>query len=309
MHCFSKTLLVLTLFHFGLVLIGTMSWLFRPTFKDNAELINHLVKSQIIKTKSVINAMLKVDRKDFAPSDPYNDSPQYLGHGATISAPHMHGYALEYLQSRLKPGNSVLDVGSGSGILCAYMAHMVLQAPTNHKNDNTKDKNANENTKNECENDESKSSDKNININENKNGKVVGVEHIDYLVDLSLKNLNKDSMHKEWLENANMIIIQGDGRLGYPKHAPYDCIHVGAAAQPKVVNTLFDQLKDGGMLVIPVEVDSQTQHQVFRIYEKDPKFKDDKTNKYDIAKCKKDLLDVMYVPLTDKNKQKERTYM
>jgi protein-L-isoaspartate(D-aspartate) O-methyltransferase len=42
---------------------------------------------------------------------------QGIDYGATISAPHMHAMALEYLKDYLKPGNKVLDVGSGSGYL------------------------------------------------------------------------------------------------------------------------------------------------------------------------------------------------
>jgi protein-L-isoaspartate(D-aspartate) O-methyltransferase len=42
-----------------------------------------------IKSEHVRTAMLAVDRGDFAPSHPYDDSPQGIGHGATISAPHM----------------------------------------------------------------------------------------------------------------------------------------------------------------------------------------------------------------------------
>ena len=40
--------------------------------------------------------MLKVDRRDFV-DDPlyaYADSPQSIKYGATISAPHMHAFAL-----------------------------------------------------------------------------------------------------------------------------------------------------------------------------------------------------------------------
>eukprot|EP01050_Picozoa_sp_SAG11_P034981 SAG11_NODE_12596_length_695_cov_1.080537_1_plen_107_part_10 len=44
---------------------------------------------------------------------------QRIGFGATISAPHMHAYALEWLSDRLKPGSKVLDVGCGSGYLTA----------------------------------------------------------------------------------------------------------------------------------------------------------------------------------------------
>jgi protein-L-isoaspartate(D-aspartate) O-methyltransferase len=37
----------------------------------------------------------------------------------------MHAYALEVLKDKLKPGSSVLDIGSGSGYLCACFATMV----------------------------------------------------------------------------------------------------------------------------------------------------------------------------------------
>jgi protein-L-isoaspartate(D-aspartate) O-methyltransferase len=43
----------------------------------------------------------------------------------------------------------------------------------------------------------------------------------------------------------------GDGRLGWPEHAPYDGIMV-TAASPDVPPALVAQLADGGRLVIPV---------------------------------------------------------
>ena len=81
---------------------------------------------KIVKSANVYNAMLAVDRKEFCPNnDAYKDSPQPIGSNVTISAPHMHAHALETLASHLKPGNKVLDVGSGSGYLSACMAIMV----------------------------------------------------------------------------------------------------------------------------------------------------------------------------------------
>lgn len=70
--------------------------------------------------------MLKVDRAHYCSAhDPYLDSPHFIGYGATISAPHMHAYALEVLADKLVEGAKVLDIGSGSGYLTACMAHMV----------------------------------------------------------------------------------------------------------------------------------------------------------------------------------------
>jgi len=46
----------------------------------------------------------------------------------------------------------------------------------------------------------------------------------------------------------------GDGTLGYPERAPYDGIIVTAGA-PKIPPQLFEQLADGGRLVIPIGTD------------------------------------------------------
>ncbi len=48
-----------------------------------------------------------------------------------------------------------------------------------------------------------------------------------------------------------VTIICGDGSLGYTEIAPYDRILVTAAA-PDIPKPLIEQLKNGGVLVIPV---------------------------------------------------------
>jgi protein-L-isoaspartate(D-aspartate) O-methyltransferase len=67
----------------------------------------------------------QVDRGLFVRHASYQDTPQPIGHGATISAPHMHAYCLDLLEPILVPGAHVLDVGSGSGYLTAVMAELV----------------------------------------------------------------------------------------------------------------------------------------------------------------------------------------
>ena len=90
-------------------------------------LISSLKNQGVISTDRVINVMRKVDRGRYVPSDcsPYEDRPMPIGDGQTISAPHMHGQALELLQHFLHPGRSALDVGCGSGYLTACMGEMV----------------------------------------------------------------------------------------------------------------------------------------------------------------------------------------
>jgi protein-L-isoaspartate(D-aspartate) O-methyltransferase len=49
----------------------------------------------------------------------------------------------------------------------------------------------------------------------------------------------------------NVHVRQGDGTLGWPEHAPFDGIVVTAGG-PDVPDTLKDQLKIGGHLVMPI---------------------------------------------------------
>ena len=43
----------------------------------------------IINNEQTAKAMLLVDRKNYAKGIPYQDAPQGIGYGVTISAPHM----------------------------------------------------------------------------------------------------------------------------------------------------------------------------------------------------------------------------
>lgn len=96
----------------------------------------------MIKSEIVGQVMSSVDRGLFAPAHPYIDCPQPIGFGATISAPHMHAHATELLKDKLRSGAKVLgdtpylskkivfilhnlDIGSGTGYLCAVFALMV----------------------------------------------------------------------------------------------------------------------------------------------------------------------------------------
>ena len=50
---------------------------------------------------------------------------------------------------------------------------------------------------------------------------------------------------------ANITVRHGDGYLGWPELAPFDCIIV-TAAPPQVPPALVEQLRPGGRMVIPV---------------------------------------------------------
>lgn len=49
----------------------------------------------------------------------------------------------------------------------------------------------------------------------------------------------------------NVKVVIGDGSHGIPEYAPFDAVIVSAAA-PNIPNSLFQQLSEGGRMVIPV---------------------------------------------------------
>jgi len=83
---------------------------------------------------------------------------------------------------------------------------------------------------------------------------------------------------------ANVRVLHGDGTLGWKEHAPYDAIIV-AAGGPDVPDSLKQQLKIGGRLVIPVGSDPRIQELVRVTRLSEEKFKTE------------DIADVRFVPL------------
>ncbi len=56
----------------------------------------------------------------------------------------------------------------------------------------------------------------------------------------------------------NILVKSGDGKLGWKEHSPYDRIIV-TAAPSSIPQELLSQLKDGGIMVIPVGQRYSTQ--------------------------------------------------
>ncbi|CED83323.1 protein-l-isoaspartate o-methyltransferase [Phaffia rhodozyma] len=228
-----------------------MAW--KCSASSNADLVANLWSHRLVLTPQVAKAMTAVDRACYIPFrlDPYEDSPQPIGFSATISAPHMQAYALENTFPFIKPNSKILDVGSGSGYLCAVFHEILLQAAGGDKRHPL--------------------------------SKVVGVDHLSQLALLSKGNLQRDG-YASLLEQGSIQIECADGRQGWPAEAPFDVIHVGAAAA-SMPQALVDQLACPGRMFIPVGTTTQQIYEVTK----------SETGQVTITK----LMGVQYIPLCD----------
>jgi protein-L-isoaspartate(D-aspartate) O-methyltransferase len=173
-----------------------------PGSIQRKSLIDRLITEGFLKTPRVIKAFEKVPREEFVlPKGrdyAYADTPQGIGYGQTISAPHMVAIMTELLEP--KPKDKVLEVGTGSGYQAAILSKLVKIIYT--------------------------------------------TELTPELVEFSRANLQRAGC-------KNVKVIQGDGSKGYPKEAPYDKIIVTCAC-PEIPRPLIEQLKQDGILIVPV---------------------------------------------------------
>ena len=96
-----------------------------PIHNNMSQLCSELINEKWITTNRVYESILQVDRGDFAPTNPYQNFPQRIGYNVVISAPLLHAYCLQALEPYLTEGNTVLDVGFGSGYLTVAMSKMM----------------------------------------------------------------------------------------------------------------------------------------------------------------------------------------
>lgn len=196
-----------------------MAW--RSSGDSLAELVDNLWTNRMITDERVKQAFLSVDRAHYAPRSPYKDAPQSIGHGVTISAPHMHALAVQHLMPYVVPDTAagrgaprILDIGSGSG----YLTHLLAELAGPH-------------------------------------GQVVGVEHISELCETGRTNMAKSEGGRRHLESGQVKFVVGDGRKGAPPplaEGGFDAIHVGASAA-RLHPELVDQLRSPGRIFIPID--------------------------------------------------------
>ncbi|GAA5970852.1 hypothetical protein JCM11641_004481 [Rhodosporidiobolus odoratus] len=202
-----------------------MAW--RCSGSTNSGLVDNLAKAGILSTPRVIEAFKQVDRKYYVQDAyaAYQDSPSYIGYGATISAPHMHAHAVENLEPFLKPGANVLDVGSGSGYLLGIFHILVQPSGTVLGIDHLPG--------------------------------LVEMGRANLATDpATLLHLSGDaSSPVQQGQEKRVQVVLADGRKGAPEgfkpEGRWQVIHVGAAA-PTMPPALIEQLASPGRMFIPV---------------------------------------------------------
>ena len=100
--------------------------------KERNDMVNRQIKSRGINDKNTLNAMKAVKRHLFVPAgysnNAYEDRPLPIGYGQTISQPYIVAYMTELLNVGL--GDTVLEIGTGSGYQAAVLAEIVSQVYT-----------------------------------------------------------------------------------------------------------------------------------------------------------------------------------
>ena len=172
-----------------------------------------LVKEGLLKDPNIVRAMERVPREEFLPADAksyaYVDSPLPIGYGQTTSALHMTALFCEY--SRMKLGQSVLEVGGGCGYMSCVYAEVV--APSERPRGSW--------------------------------GHVWSAEIVKELSELGKANVDR-------LGYGDRVTFLGaDASEGLDIQEKFDVIIVTSAA-PEIPAELTGQLKDEGVLLIPV---------------------------------------------------------
>jgi protein-L-isoaspartate(D-aspartate) O-methyltransferase len=104
-----------------------------PNWEDLRErMVRQQIETRGVKDPAVLAAMRAVPRHRFVPADyreaAYQDSPLPIGEGQTISQPYIVALMSELLE--VEAGESVLEIGTGSGYQAAVLAAMGVEVYT-----------------------------------------------------------------------------------------------------------------------------------------------------------------------------------
>ena len=91
---------------------------------ERERMVTEQIQRRGVKDPRVLRAMRAIPRHAFIPgnlqSEAYEDHPVSIGEGQTISQPYIVAYMTELLE--VKPGHSILEIGTGCGYQTAVLA-------------------------------------------------------------------------------------------------------------------------------------------------------------------------------------------
>jgi protein-L-isoaspartate(D-aspartate) O-methyltransferase len=94
-----------------------------------AEMVRTQIAARGVTDARVLSAMARVPRHEFLPvaqrSMAYADGPLPIGHGQTLSQPYVVAFMTAALDPR--PGDRILEVGTGSGYQAAVLSGLVAE--------------------------------------------------------------------------------------------------------------------------------------------------------------------------------------
>ena len=97
--------------------------------QQRKEMVVSQIQSRDVTAPEVLDAMYTVPRHSFVPQEyldqAYEDHPLPIGYGQTISQPYIVALMTEKL--KVKRGDKVLEIGTGSGYQAAVLAHLGLE--------------------------------------------------------------------------------------------------------------------------------------------------------------------------------------
>ena len=104
----------------------------RDFAKERLQMVEAQLQAHGVTNRSVLEAMKRVPRHKFVAPNlqpaAYGDHPLPIGHGQTISQPYIVALMTELLE--LKPGDKVLEIGTGSGYQAAVLAEITTNVHT-----------------------------------------------------------------------------------------------------------------------------------------------------------------------------------
>ncbi len=105
--------------------------------KARERMVHHQIRGRGVDDPRLLEAMQRVRRERFVDEQfrslAYRDGPIPIGHGQTISQPYV--VALMTIALEVKPGDRILEVGTGSGYQAAVLAEMEAKVFTIERHD------------------------------------------------------------------------------------------------------------------------------------------------------------------------------